>query len=305
MYLRQLELLRLVVEEGSFAGAAARAGVSQPAISQAMRSLQGHFAVPLFQVDGKRRCPTPLAQALAREALEFEEKLTALRTGEPARSARRAAHDDPVLRIGMSPGAALLYAPALVQAWRRERGREAQVRIAGGSAPDLVARLRRGEIDLLIAPKPRRTSVIGVHTTVLFGSTPTIYARRGHPAAHARALDELHDVAWVIVGGGATPGGMVDEAYRVRHLEPAPIAAVCDDYRTMLQIVAHTDLMGVVPHPVLVDPALQAQLQPVRIREGLPRYEVCLFEPITDARNAAADTVRRALQSASAVASGV
>jgi hypothetical protein len=46
---------------------------------------------------------------------------------------------------------------------------------------------------------------------------------------------------------------------------------------TLLDLVARSDMLCVVPHPVLI-PAHQLQsVCALKVREGLPRYEVCLF----------------------------
>lgn len=65
MYLRYLQYLHAVVEQGSFALAAKACGVSQPAISHGMKALQVHFAQPLLVREGRRHVPTDLARAVA------------------------------------------------------------------------------------------------------------------------------------------------------------------------------------------------------------------------------------------------
>ena len=69
MYLRYLQYLHAVIEQGSFALAAKACGVSQPAISHGMKALQAHFAQPLLVRDGRRHVPTDLARAVAAQAL--------------------------------------------------------------------------------------------------------------------------------------------------------------------------------------------------------------------------------------------
>jgi hypothetical protein len=38
-------------------------------------------------------------------------------------------------------------------------------------------------------------------------------------------------------------------------------------------------LLGVLPHPALLDSAPKGQVVPLRLREALPRYEMQLFTP--------------------------
>lgn len=48
--------------------------------------------------------------------------------------------------------------------------------------------------------------------------------------------------------------------------------------------MTHSDLLGVLPHPALLDSAPRGQVVPLRLREALPRYEMHLFTPIRSRR---------------------
>ncbi len=111
MYLRHLIYLRLVIEQGSFAAAAQAAGVSQPAISHAMKQLQQQFTAPLLVRFGRRSVPTELALQLASEVASLEQRMDALVTASPPRA------DRDVLRIGLTPSAALVCGPILYDGW--------------------------------------------------------------------------------------------------------------------------------------------------------------------------------------------
>src|SRR5262249_358992 len=54
-----------VLEVGAVGGAAARLGLSQPAVSNALRRLQETLDIKLFTRHGRRLVPTPAALALA------------------------------------------------------------------------------------------------------------------------------------------------------------------------------------------------------------------------------------------------
>ena len=149
--------------------------------------------------------------------------------------------------------------------------------ITTAGAPDLLRSLRRGELDLVVAPRPRALSFDDLEMDFLFSSTPNIHARIGHPQAAARSLRELKGVAWVVVGRGDTPGGMIEEAYRVRRMGRANVAVQCSDYKTCLQLVSESDMMAVIPNAHLVDEFQLTRVLRLHIEEGLPHYDVCLF----------------------------
>lgn len=74
MHLRYLEYLKAVIEHGSFAAAAQVIGVSQPAISHGLRTLQKHFDAPLLRRSGRRSVPTALALQVASEGASLADR---------------------------------------------------------------------------------------------------------------------------------------------------------------------------------------------------------------------------------------
>ena len=62
--LSRLEAVRSVAETGSFAAAARRIGVSQPAISKQIREIEADYQVRLFRREGGVLQPTPLCLEL-------------------------------------------------------------------------------------------------------------------------------------------------------------------------------------------------------------------------------------------------
>lgn len=272
MHFRQLWYLQLIIAKGGFAAAAKEAGVSQPAITQAMQTLERAWQVVLFEKVGRQKQPTSIALAIAQQAADLHgqlEKLAKPRSADLALPGRS-------LRIGMAPAAALLYAARIEQIWRLHEP-EGLLQIVSDSAMELLSALQQGEIDLVIAPRPRRYRAEGVQELTLHTSKPTIYARKGHPLLAAVSLQDIQQAGWVVSGRGGTPGNVIEEAYRVRQMAPPRILMQCADYTAVLELVSKSDMLCVVPHPALIQERHLEVLQPLKVREGLPQYEVCLF----------------------------
>ncbi|SFD75076.1 LysR family transcriptional regulator [Paracidovorax konjaci] len=275
MYLRHLEYLRAVIEHGSFAAAARACGVSQPAISHGMHALQGRFGAPLLERQGRRRVPTDLARQVAATSRSVSERIDALAAGAAPKAGPAAAR---VLRCGVTPSAALVCGPALYAHWCEGRPRRSLEMVSADEGSLLAALLER-RLDAVIAPLPRGFDPPGTLRHRLYALAPRIYARRDHPLARARSLAELEGAAWARVEPSTRgPVDVLSEAHRVRRLQPPRVAARCPDFASMLQMVAHTDLLAVVPHPALLG-GQDRQLVPLRLRESLPLYEMWLFEP--------------------------
>lgn len=271
MYLRYLEYLRLVIDHGSFAAAARAGGVTQPAISHGLARLQRHFTTPLFERSGRRQVPTATALRAALQGQALVERI-GREAAPPAQPTRRKAW-----RVGVTPSAALVCGPALYEACRQGAS-DRRLELCSADEGRMLAQLQGGELDLVVAPRPRGHQGTGLHNQCLYEINPLVYARRQHPLARARSLAQLHSADWGIVGPSVSgPVDVLQEAHAVRHMRPPKVAVSCPDYASLLQLVRQTDLLCVLPHPVLLGALSDAQIVPLPLREGLPRYEMQLF----------------------------
>lgn len=271
MYLRHLDYLRLVIAQGSFAAAARAGGVTQPAISHGMKQLQAQFGHPLFERVGRRRVPSEFALQIARESALLADRVDAL-AGTSSRPVNKG-----LLRIGLTPSAALVCGPALYTHWcGAATGRSLQLQSADEG--QLLARLSRREVDFVISPRPRGYREMHVACEPLYQMRPMVFARRGHALATSRSLADLQHANWAIVGPSVVgPVNVLTEAFSVRNMEPPHATVSCPDYPSMLNLVAHTDLLAVVPHPALVSGELVPLIATLKLRETLPLYEMWLF----------------------------
>jgi DNA-binding transcriptional LysR family regulator len=97
----------------------------------------------------------------------------------------------------------------------------------------------------------------------------------------AQSLAELQGASWAIVGPSVSgPVHVLREAFAVRRMTPPRVAASCPDFASLVHLMTHSDLLGVFPHPALLDSAPKGQVVPLRLREALPRYEMHLFTPM-------------------------
>ena len=272
MYLRYLQYLHAVIEQGSFALAAKACGVSQPAISHGMKALQAHFAQPLLVREGRRHVPTDLARAVAAQALPLAQGVEAL----PRASVTAA--DQHRLRVGLTSSAAVVCGPLLYASWCLPNARRS-LEMATADEGSLLEGLMQRRFDAVIAPKPRKFAHPDVVERPLYELHPQVYARKGHPLARAQSLAQLQGAAWACVGPSVSgPVDVLTEAHRVRRM-PAPKMSVrCPDFASLLHLVAQSDLLAVVPHPALLGGA-SALVVPLRLAESLPLYGMWLFEP--------------------------
>lgn len=297
MYLKSLQYLQAIIETGSFAAAARHVGVSQPAITMAMQGLERHWGVVLFEKVGRKKLPTRAAVLAAQRTAELQGRIDNLLRMPLSPQEDAIGHGHATLKVGMAPAAALLYGPSIERVWRTHNP-EGLFQIFGASALEMLASLHSEELDFVIAPRPRRHQSAGLKRHLLHTSTPAIYARVGHPLAGATSLTDIAQANWAVAGQAGTAGRVIEEAHRVRGLAAPRILVQCADYPALLNLVAHSDLLCVVPHPELMSVKQGTVLHSLHIREGLPQYDVCIFWPSSKkARNATViDAVIQALK---------
>jgi DNA-binding transcriptional LysR family regulator len=140
--LRELEVLRALVALGKTTAAAAKLGISQPAVSRAIAQLESHTGLQLFRRESGRLTPTSEALALARESEPIFTTLSRLE-----RAGWRPVEDRPMLRIASPPTIAHHFLNALLAEFSVvEPGTRIQLEI--GSGLDVTTKVANGDTDL-------------------------------------------------------------------------------------------------------------------------------------------------------------
>lgn len=174
--LRDLEYAQAVAELRHFGQAAERCGVSQPALSEQIRKLEGILGVPLFERNRRRVAPTAAGLALLaqieRVMVEARHLLT-LSHGQPDGLAG-------MLALGAIETLGPYYLPGLLRLLRHERP-ELGLRLTEARTARLLERLGDGVLDLVLlaAPVPRA----GIVTAPLFFEPFHLATPPGHTLA--------------------------------------------------------------------------------------------------------------------------
>ncbi len=145
--LRQLDTFVCAARTGSFALAADQLGISQPAVSDHISTLERHLGHRLFE---RRRGTTPTLTREGRDMLNRAEAL--LSTSQAMRAEGDRARADGKLRIRLAIGTRTRDAylkPLLLRIYREMPHVELEI-LPAPSADDVAAALDNGEIDLLL-----------------------------------------------------------------------------------------------------------------------------------------------------------
>jgi DNA-binding transcriptional LysR family regulator len=270
-----------LVRERSVTRAAERVGITQSAMSHALRRLRELVGDPLLVRGQSGMVLTPRALVLV---VPLQSALRtvglALREPEPF-DARRATR---TFRIA-SPDLFDVVAVPLLLARIREHAPGVALNITSVADPQLAARLETGEVDVAVVPHVEQTRnappalpAQGLVRTRLFRDGFVCWLRAKHPALRGRnrlTLEAYAELPHALVAPRGDGLGQVDEALAARGLSRRVVLRAPHFYAA-LAIVARSDLVLTAPTALAVaEPRSRvvAVLPPI----PLPRHDVNLL----------------------------
>jgi len=206
---RQLAAFCAVVERKSFSHAAEQLGVTQPAVSLQIRSLEKRLGQQLVDRSGRRVEPTEAGRRLYRNAqrmLALEEQLL----GELAGDAEGALSGR--LEIGASTGPGGTVLPLRLCAFQR-RHPDVRVALSVSDTQRVVDQVARRELELGVVGAARR------HRAVVFEPFFRDEVVLACPPGHAFAgrtvtLDELREEPVIVMQEGAGVRQVIEDELR-------------------------------------------------------------------------------------------
>jgi len=206
---RQLTAFCAVVERRSFSQAAEQLGVTQPAVSLQIRSLEKRLGLQLLDRSGRRVEPTEAGQRLYRSAqrlLAQEEQLLAELVGGADGELTGK------LEIGASTGPGGTVLPVVLCEFQR-RHPEVRVALSVSDTQHVIEQVARRELELGVVGAQRRHR--GVTFEPFFNDEVVLAVPRGHRFADRTVtLDELRDEPLVLMQEGAGVRQVIDDELR-------------------------------------------------------------------------------------------
>ncbi len=206
---RQLAAFCAVVERRSFSQAAEQLGVTQPAVSLQIRSLEKRLGLQLLDRSGRRVEPTEAGQRLYRSAqrlLAMEEQLLA-ELGDEAEGELTGR-----LEIGASTGPGGTALPIVLCEFQA-RHPDVHVALSVSDTQRVVEQVARRELELGVVGAVRRHR--GVVFEPFFRDEVVLAVPRGHRFANRTIpLDELKGEPLVLMQEGAGVRQVIDDELR-------------------------------------------------------------------------------------------
>lgn len=246
MNLNLMTVFEALLEERSVSRAAKRAGLSQPAMSNALARLRAAFGDPLFSRTARGMSPTPRALELA---IPVRAGLAHLRTIFEERPRFDPAASTRSFRLAMTDYAEFRVLPSLLQRMEAASPHlQAIVRRVERIFIAPEAELRAGDFDAAIGFFPEASGLDpGTRSCDLFTEDNVCILRRGHPLLRRPfTLRQFASAGHVGVFYRADSRGLIDNILAGHGLRRR-LQAATPHFLTAPFLVAKSDLIAVVP----------------------------------------------------------
>lgn len=268
--IQHLLAFRQVVHSRSIRAAARDMGLSQPALSRALRELETTLGAQLFLRGQEGITLTEAGHAFLLRAELIIEELQ--RAASEVEQINHFSHGK--LAVGFSSLIASTIFPTVIDTFKSQWP-HAKLYLKEGQIASLLPLLRQGELDLIIGTVNPRKVPDDVVIDPLFVASFCIIARRGHPLENATSISELHRAKWLLpetkVGYYQQLSDELNDFYRKIYHEPIWTESVI----CALNMVLKSDYLTIVARAMSMPLYLEEKISVLPV-DTLPSAQYCV-----------------------------
>jgi DNA-binding transcriptional LysR family regulator len=245
----RLRQLALIVRHRSFSKAAESMGISQPALSKSIRSLERALGVQLLERGRFGAIPTAFGLALVRHADAIDAELRSAGDEIEALREARGGHTC----IGCGPSEATRLLPTALSRLRASAP-GIQVTILYGLNQALMPMVKHGEVDFALSSIPARCPDPDLKQLRLHEDRAAVIARRGHPLlARGEALTatDLLGQHWILATKQELERLALDQVFVEAGLAPPLDAIETTSAVLMKTLVMQSDFLTFLPRELV------------------------------------------------------
>lgn len=245
----RLRQLALIVRHRSFSKAAESMGISQPALSKNVRSLERALGVQLLERGRFGAIPTAFGLALVRHADSIDAELRSAKQEIEALRVARGGHTC----IGCGPSEATRLLPTALSRLR-DSSPGIQVTILYGLNAALMPMVKHGEVDFALSSIPARCADPDLKQLRLHADRAAVIARRGHPLlARREALTaaDLVDQHWILATKVELERLALDQVFLEAGLAPPEDPIETTSAVLMKTLVMQSDFLTFLPRELV------------------------------------------------------
>ena len=299
MRLQAIEQFIAVIDAGSIRGAARNLDISQPALTRALQQLEEELGVQLMDRSGRGVTPTAAGSAFLSRARVAEAELR-----KAAEEAKKTVGDSTrLLALGVSPVGASLLLPELAITLKKLHP-TTRMRILETTPSALLSLVRDEVMDLAVTQRTRIHLDAGLDYRPLAEVQMRLAVRPGHPLLSKLnklgkktpcTLADLVPASWLYMTAHDSSDDIVSRSFIASGL-PVPLPAVhCGSYFVALELIASTDMVGVLPPALLRSCMRSGQLAELVLVQPLLPIQLGLYtrsgSPMTAPAKSAANAI--------------
>lgn len=292
MRFRHIQVLVTVTETGSIRSAARKLGLTQPALSKAIRQMENDFQVQMFTRTPRGVVLTEYGRAVLVRARSIDAEIK--RMEEEVEQLRGSMHGS--VCIAVAPLPALMMLPQVLPRYCASHP-HVEVRILDGMYPTVLPHVREGVFDFVVGPAPHEGLVGDLEAEDLLETELVVAGRAGHPKSKVRHLADLVTEQWMTIGPAGSPGDHFVSAFAALGLQVPPATVKSESFAASLALMEASDFLSILPKRLITQLERQQRIRALPIREQLPRVKVVLLRragvPLTPAAEALATQIRR------------
>ncbi|WP_183081545.1 LysR family transcriptional regulator [Paraburkholderia fungorum] len=243
MNLDDLTYFLAVAETGLLHRAATQVGISQPALTKAVRRLESQLGVSLFE-------RSPKGMQLTRYGIEFQRHAVTLRAAYEATLGQIAelySGELAKVRIGATPATEPLVDRAFLSLLKKRPALRLDLTVQ--LSDTLIRALLEGDIDVAVSPMPVDMPE-DLRAVPLLNETTSVVCRKEHPLIASKTAATPQDLSrypWILPSPSVSVRQQID-AYFLKHRLDGPRVQVQSNYSSpmgVFYLIANTDMLGI------------------------------------------------------------
>ena len=237
---RRLAVIASLAEKRSMSSVAHEFGISQPAISAALKDLEVGLGTVLFERTARGLVPSGAGEIVA---FFFKRVLAELRHIGPDLAASEGMLQGSV-NVGALPLGRTQILPQAIAAMLAAHPR---LHVATFESPyeALAASLRSGDIDFILGALRPAEEAKELQQQPLFQDRISVIARAGHPLAHVQPLDfrALREASWVLSRHGSPSRELLEHFFSDARQTPPVPAVETGDLAVVRGLLLESDML--------------------------------------------------------------
>lgn len=237
---RRLAVIASLVDLRNMPAVAHAFGITQPAVSGALKSLEAGLGLALFDRRAGRLAPTPAGEAVA---LCFRRVLAELRSIAADIAASEGMLQGSVTVGALPLGRTRILPLAIAALIARHPG----LHVVTVESPydALAASLRGGDVDFILGALRGAEEAADLRQEPLFEDRIAVIARAGHPLARAGRIDfdALHRARWVLSRQGSPSRELLERCFRAAREAPPVPAVETGDLAILRGLLMESDML--------------------------------------------------------------